>query len=190
MEPNTNRSDDAWSLMSRKEQPDWLVGNNEFILDGHRPQLGTAERCFYSIFRIHNETVNIWSHLIGLHIDIPLGPTSVFFIVIMNCRRHLVYNPGNSHFQNRRVDGRNPRKDAFRRIFSCHHRRHDLFNAIPHVCMPFRKCLHVYAQVIPSKLAHWPVSRPSFSLFKTRSDWHIGGRGHKRNDLLGLHPAL
>lgn len=35
------------------------------ILDGY-PCVNTINECLYSLFWIHNETVNVWSHLIGL----------------------------------------------------------------------------------------------------------------------------
>ncbi|CAK9295481.1 unnamed protein product [Gordionus sp. m RMFG-2023] len=39
--------------------------DNDFLLHGHRPQLESFIQCFRSIFRIHTETVNIWTHLLG-----------------------------------------------------------------------------------------------------------------------------
>jgi adiponectin receptor len=44
--------------------PSWLR-DNDFLLKGHRPPLPSIKECFKSIFRIHTETGNIWTHLIG-----------------------------------------------------------------------------------------------------------------------------
>ena len=45
--------------------PSWLR-DNDFLLKGHRPPLPSIKECFKSIFRIHTETGNIWTHLIGI----------------------------------------------------------------------------------------------------------------------------
>lgn len=44
--------------------PDWMK-DNEYITDGHRPQITSLKSCFKSIFSIHAETGNIWTHLVG-----------------------------------------------------------------------------------------------------------------------------
>ncbi|CAF1131078.1 unnamed protein product [Didymodactylos carnosus] len=44
--------------------PHWLV-DNEFLISGHRPPMPSVKQCFASIFRLHTETVNIWTHLLG-----------------------------------------------------------------------------------------------------------------------------
>ena len=46
--------------------PDWLQ-DNDYLLDGHRPPMPSFRACFKSIFRIHTETGNIWTHLLGTH---------------------------------------------------------------------------------------------------------------------------
>ena len=46
------------------EVPVWQR-DNEFILTGYRINYNTWPRIRASIFQIHNETMNIWSHLIG-----------------------------------------------------------------------------------------------------------------------------
>ncbi|KJE96688.1 adiponectin receptor protein 1 [Capsaspora owczarzaki ATCC 30864] len=53
-----------WRTVSYHELPDWLK-DNELILNHHRPQLFTFAQCIESIFRIHSETGNIWTHLVG-----------------------------------------------------------------------------------------------------------------------------
>jgi adiponectin receptor len=36
-----------------------------YILHGYRAQLNSFERCFWSLFYLHNESVNTWSHLVS-----------------------------------------------------------------------------------------------------------------------------
>ena len=40
--------------------------DNDFLKKGHRPPLPSFRECFKSIFRIHTETGNIWTHLLGV----------------------------------------------------------------------------------------------------------------------------
>lgn len=54
----------AWELMHHHHLPKWLK-DNDFLIKGHRPQLNSFWECFKSIFRIHTETGNIWTHLLG-----------------------------------------------------------------------------------------------------------------------------
>uniref|UniRef100_A0A672S3N3 Adiponectin receptor 1 n=1 Tax=Sinocyclocheilus grahami TaxID=75366 RepID=A0A672S3N3_SINGR len=52
--------------------PDWLK-DNDYLLHGHRPPMPSFRTCFGSIFRIHTETGNIWTHLLGLILFLSLG---------------------------------------------------------------------------------------------------------------------
>ena len=65
----------VWTAVHHKHLPSWLR-DNDFLLHGHRPQLHTFTECFRSIFRIHTETGNIWTHLIGemlcISLDMPI----------------------------------------------------------------------------------------------------------------------
>jgi adiponectin receptor len=45
--------------------PEWLK-DNEFLLRGHRVPTNSFRACFKSIFKIHTETGNIWTHLLGM----------------------------------------------------------------------------------------------------------------------------
>jgi len=54
----------AWTLVHHHHLPKWLR-DNEFLTKGHRPQLHSFCACFRSMFRIHTETGNIWTHLLG-----------------------------------------------------------------------------------------------------------------------------
>jgi len=59
------------ALLNFHELPDWLQ-DNSFVLKYYRPPMSFLE-CFYSIFRLHNETGNIWTHLapaLGLFLSI------------------------------------------------------------------------------------------------------------------------
>lgn len=51
-------------LLSHSELPEWLRGN-ELLYCHHRPPMPSFTSCFKSIFKIHSETGNIWTHLIG-----------------------------------------------------------------------------------------------------------------------------
>jgi len=52
--------------------------DNEFIQSRYRPELRSHRKCFRSILTVHNETGNIWSHMLGCFIF--LGLALVFFV--------------------------------------------------------------------------------------------------------------
>ncbi len=54
----------VWRACHFEKLPNWLK-DNEHLHFGHRPELSSFAECFRSIFRIHTETGNIWTHLIG-----------------------------------------------------------------------------------------------------------------------------
>ncbi|CAH8515371.1 unnamed protein product [Schistosoma curassoni] len=54
----------GWEVVNFHRLPAWLK-DNDMLLHGHRPQLNNVWACLKSIFRIHTETGNIWTHLIG-----------------------------------------------------------------------------------------------------------------------------
>ncbi|RZF44235.1 hypothetical protein LSTR_LSTR003875 [Laodelphax striatellus] len=54
----------SWSVCHFRNLPRWLQ-DNDYIHAGHRPPLPSFSACFRSIFRIHSETGNIWTHLLG-----------------------------------------------------------------------------------------------------------------------------
>lgn len=54
----------TWVVCHFNHLPRWLQ-DNEFLHVSHRPQLPSFKECFQSIFRMHSETGNIWTHLIG-----------------------------------------------------------------------------------------------------------------------------
>ncbi|MEQ2177896.1 Adiponectin receptor protein 1, partial [Goodea atripinnis] len=52
-----------WRVIPFHVLPDWLK-DNDYLLHGHRPPMPSFRACFGSIFRIHTETGNIWTHLL------------------------------------------------------------------------------------------------------------------------------
>lgn len=54
----------GWKLLTYDELPEWAK-DNEYIRGHYRPILPSFMATFSTVFRIHNETGNIWSHLIG-----------------------------------------------------------------------------------------------------------------------------
>ncbi|GAU93702.1 hypothetical protein RvY_05600-2 [Ramazzottius varieornatus] len=54
----------VWEATPFSHLPDWLK-DNDYLHSGHRPQIESFAECFRSIFSIHTETGNIWTHLIG-----------------------------------------------------------------------------------------------------------------------------
>lgn len=54
----------GWNLVHHHHLPEWLQ-DNEYLLFGHRLPLNSFRACFRSVFRIHTETGNIWTHLLG-----------------------------------------------------------------------------------------------------------------------------
>ena len=58
-------------VVDHSHLPDWLL-DNEFLISGHRQPMPSVKQCFASIFRLHTETVNIWTHLLG----------TLFFVVV------------------------------------------------------------------------------------------------------------
>uniref|UniRef100_A0A6I8PGJ2 Adiponectin receptor 2 n=1 Tax=Ornithorhynchus anatinus TaxID=9258 RepID=A0A6I8PGJ2_ORNAN len=61
-----------WRVIPHDVLPDWLK-DNDFLLHGHRPPMPSFRACFRSIFRLHTETGNIWSHLLGCLFFLVLG---------------------------------------------------------------------------------------------------------------------
>lgn len=64
-------------LLAHAALPDWLK-DNDFLHSSHRPPIPCIATCFRSVFSLHSETVNIWTHLIGSLILV--GITFWFFV--------------------------------------------------------------------------------------------------------------
>ena len=55
----------VWNVVSFDSLPCWLK-DNEYLRHGYRPPMQSFSRCFGSMFRMHTETWNIWTHLFGV----------------------------------------------------------------------------------------------------------------------------
>ena len=54
----------AWKVVPYNALPHWLK-DNDYLLFHHRPPMYSVRGCVKSIFRMHTQTWNIWTHLIG-----------------------------------------------------------------------------------------------------------------------------
>lgn len=70
--------------------PEWLRGN-PFILSYYRAGY-TTKQCVKSIFSLHNETLNIWTHLIGFLIVFALSVHIVMNLELHRARDYLVFS--------------------------------------------------------------------------------------------------
>lgn len=61
----------AWNAVSFDKLPSWMQ-DNEFLRRNYRPPMYSFRGCAKSMFRMHTETWNIWTHLLGF----------VFFLVL------------------------------------------------------------------------------------------------------------
>lgn len=55
----------GWRVVHHNSLPNWLR-DNDFLHKGHRLPTNSFLACFKSVFRIHTETGNIWTHLLGM----------------------------------------------------------------------------------------------------------------------------
>ena len=56
-------------IVSFKQAPSFQV-DNEYIKNGYRINYSSFSRLIWSLFELHNESANVWSHLIGMMIFI------------------------------------------------------------------------------------------------------------------------
>ena len=69
----------SWrSVVSFESLPAWLR-DNEFLLSHHRPPMGSIIRCTKTIFSLHTQTWNIWTHLLGFILFLSIT-VSVFLL--------------------------------------------------------------------------------------------------------------
>ncbi|XP_037594046.1 dynein heavy chain 12, axonemal [Cebus imitator] len=61
-----------WRVIPYDVLPDCLK-DHDYLLHGHRPPMPSFRACFKSIFRIHTETGNIWTHLLCFVLFLFLG---------------------------------------------------------------------------------------------------------------------
>jgi len=77
-----------WNHLSYAKLPNWMK-DNEFLQFGHRPELNSFRECFKSIFGIHSETGNIWTHLIGFVIFVAYAILFYLKPLCENCQTDL-----------------------------------------------------------------------------------------------------
>ncbi|EHB10068.1 Adiponectin receptor protein 1 [Heterocephalus glaber] len=75
--------------------PDWLKDNDD-LSHGHRPPMPSFRACFKSIFCIHTETGNIWTHLLGFVLFLFLGiltmlQPNMYFMAPLQEKPQLIY---------------------------------------------------------------------------------------------------
>lgn len=58
--------DNYWTLTWSQLPERWRREDNPFVLRGYRPLSGSYLQCCASVLRVHNESVNIWTHLLGI----------------------------------------------------------------------------------------------------------------------------
>lgn len=62
--PIAKQSKTKRKLLARHKVPSWC-SQNPFLLTGYRPTSDSVHRCVESLGYVHNETVNIYSHLVS-----------------------------------------------------------------------------------------------------------------------------
>lgn len=65
-------------LVAWHELDEWRR-DNAFIVSGYRRTSNSYRGCFSSLFYLHNESVNIWTHLLGSVLFTTLGATAFYF---------------------------------------------------------------------------------------------------------------
>ena len=53
----------SWQVHDKSQTPVWM--HSPYLESGYRPVMENGKAIFSSIFRVHNETGNIWTHMIG-----------------------------------------------------------------------------------------------------------------------------
>lgn len=65
-------------FIGHREDAEEYDRDNELILKGYRINFSTFKLIISSLFKIHNETVNVWSHIFGAMIFVGL----IFYTLI------------------------------------------------------------------------------------------------------------
>jgi adiponectin receptor len=76
---------ESWYIGEQKDCPEFMK-DNEYILGGYRIGFNSKRRILRSLFMVHNESVNVWSHLIGatlfvlliVYTSIYVAPPSIY----------------------------------------------------------------------------------------------------------------
>ena len=72
-------SDKTPHIGHKDEAPDWII-DNEYILTGYRINFNSIGLTLKSLFMCHNESTNIWSHLLGVIMFICFILYIIFFV--------------------------------------------------------------------------------------------------------------
>jgi hypothetical protein len=65
LSPKNEKEGEKPHIGKIEEAPKWLI-DNHYILTGYRINFSTVKLTFRSLFMCHNESTNIWSHLLGV----------------------------------------------------------------------------------------------------------------------------
>jgi len=114
----------GWKALPKHCLPHWLK-DNDYIIKGYRPPLPSIRACFASIFRMHNETVNIWTHGLG----------ALFFIFI--CAIFLYKPHININYEE---------KFIFGVFFFWSHSMSSMFSSFSHVSLPLARSVQIFQQ--------------------------------------------
>ena len=74
-----------------KNAPHYLI-DNEYIQRGYRINFNSHGEIFKSLFMLHNESVNVWSHLIGVIIFFCLLIWTIFYLNSLSSYLNFSYN--------------------------------------------------------------------------------------------------
>jgi len=80
----------GWMVVHHYHLPKWLR-DNDFLVKGHRPPMNSYWKCFKSVFRVHTETGNIWTHLLGMNVDRIHVNDTIVITFCVSCRRRKMY---------------------------------------------------------------------------------------------------
>ncbi|KAK4223219.1 hemolysin-III related-domain-containing protein [Podospora fimiseda] len=76
---HNHKNTDKYQLLNANQLPNWYA-HNTYLLSGYRPITKSTPFCFQSLFHLHNETINIYSHLLPAMIALSA-----------NCNLHLYF---------------------------------------------------------------------------------------------------
>jgi len=96
--PRNRKKKNITYCKAKKEDLPYFIGTieeaeqfyrvNPYILTGYRVNFNSFRRLFRSLFMLHNETINIWTHLIG-------GLIFIFLII----HTFEIYEPSDFYYQ-------------------------------------------------------------------------------------------
>ncbi|KAF9366358.1 hypothetical protein BGX34_004003 [Mortierella sp. NVP85] len=78
--PEDTSQDDLGRTCSWNDLPQWMR-DNPAIVTGYRRATNSYRKCMRSLLYLHNETVNIWSHLLGAIAFVIIAPVAYYKIV-------------------------------------------------------------------------------------------------------------